>query len=184
MGTAFDDLTFFKNHDRVCIADRGKAVRDDKGRAVLHQAIHAVLDVALGAGIDRACRLIQNEDGRLGDRGTRNVEELALSLREVCAVARDHGVVAVFQAHDEAVRTCGLCCGDDFLIGCIGATVADILHDRACKQVRVLQNHRDIFAEYIPFDVTNIHIIDRDLTRIDVVEAVDQIGDRGFTGAC
>ena len=64
----------------------------------LHQSVHAALDERLGAGIDGAGRLVEDHDGRVCHRRAGNGKQLALTLREVCAVGREHGVVAVRQA--------------------------------------------------------------------------------------
>ena len=104
MRAALDDASLFENHDAVAVADGGQAMRDDERRASLHQGIHARLNERLGAGIDRAGRFIQNQHGRIGNRRTRNGKQLALTLRQVSAVALEHGVVAIRQAGDESIR--------------------------------------------------------------------------------
>ena len=49
--------------------------------------------------------------------------------------------------------------------------------------MRVLQHHGDILAQHIALDVAHIHAVDGDAARIDVVEAVEQVGDRGLARA-
>ena len=58
-----DDVAVAHDEDTVGIADGAQAVRDDKARAAAHEVIHRLLDELLGAGVDRAGRLIENENG-------------------------------------------------------------------------------------------------------------------------
>ena len=67
--------------------------------------------------------------------------QLALALGEVRAVAGEHGVVAVGQAADEAVGVGELGRGDALLVRGVKVAVADVLHDRAGKEVGVLQDY-------------------------------------------
>ena len=106
--TALDDLTVFKNHYSICVADRRETMGNDKCRAILHQSVHTVLNVALGTGIDGTRRFVEDEDRSFGKRRAGDVQKLTLTLGKVRAVALKLRVVAVRQTHDEAVRRCGL----------------------------------------------------------------------------
>ena len=59
------DTALAKNQDAISIADRRQPMRDDKGRAALHHLIERETDPLLGEWIERARRLIQNENRRI-----------------------------------------------------------------------------------------------------------------------
>ena len=82
--------------------------------------------------------------------------------------------------HDEAVSIGQFCCSDDFLVGGIQTTVADVFHDGTGEEVGVLQYHRHGAAQIILTDFLDVDAIVADLTGIQLVEAVEQVGDGGF----
>ena len=70
-----------------------------------------------------------------------DTQKLFLTLRYVSAVVAEHGVVAVFKVHDKVVDMRGFCCGDNFLVGCVGTAVGDIFPDGTVFKPGVLQHH-------------------------------------------
>jgi hypothetical protein len=54
-----------------------------------HQAQQGLLDARLGARVHAAGGLIQDQDGRIGQDGARDREQLALSLAEVAGAFRE-----------------------------------------------------------------------------------------------
>ena len=113
-------------------------MRDDKRRAAFHELIHARLHDGLGAGVDARRGLVQNHCRRIGDGGACNRDQLALALRQLRAVAGEHGVVAVGQAGDKVVRARELGRRDALLVGSVQVAVADVIHHSAGEQVHVL----------------------------------------------
>ena len=152
-------------------------MRDNEHRTSVHEAVHAGLHDGLRAGINRAGRLIEDHNRRIGNRRTRDGKQLALTLRQTAAVAVDDGIVAVRQSADEVVRIGKLRRSHDFLVGRIQTTVADIIADGAGKQVGILQNDTERAAEVRLFDLIDIDAVVADLAVREVVETVDQVGD-------
>ena len=109
------------------------------------QAVHRLLDLALGLGVDRAGRLVEDQDARIVQQGARDGDPLALAARQRVAALADHGVVAVRQPADEVVgvgrarrrRPPAPMRG-------VRQAVADVVGDGAVEQVRVLQHHPDL----------------------------------------
>ena len=64
MGTTFDNMSLFQNHDTVTVADSGKTVGDNKSRSAFHQLIHAILNQLLGTGINGTGSFNQDQNGR------------------------------------------------------------------------------------------------------------------------
>ena len=56
------DAARLHHDDQVGVADGGEPVGDDEGRAALHQPRDGVLHQALGFGIERAGRLVEQQD--------------------------------------------------------------------------------------------------------------------------
>ena len=94
MVAALDDAAVVQTDDCVGVAHGGQAVRDDKRRAALHELVHARLHDGLGAGVNARRGLVQNHRRRIGDGGACDRDQLALALRQLCAVAGEHRVVA------------------------------------------------------------------------------------------
>lgn len=80
MRSALDDASLLEYHDAVGIAHRREPVGDHERRAAAHEAVHAVLHDALRARIDRARCLVEDQHGRIGDRGPSDREKLPLAL--------------------------------------------------------------------------------------------------------
>ena len=183
MGAALDDASVIQYHDGVGVAHGGKAVRDDKDGASGHQRVHAALDNCLSAGVDRAGCLVHDHNRRVCYRGARDGKQLALALAEVGTVAEQHGVVALRQAADEVICTGQFGGGDALLIAGIQVAVTDILHNGAGKEVGVLQHDTQAAAKVRLLDLVDIDAVIADLAVVDIVEAVDQVGDGRLAGA-
>ena len=126
----------------------------------------------LGSGIHRGGRLVQHQYGGLGDCCSGDIQQLSLPLGQVCAVAREHGLIAVLQTHNEGVRRGGLCRGDHLFVGGVGSAVADIFHHGTRKQVGILQDHCDVLSKHLSLDLLDVHAVDSDTALFDIVEAV------------
>ena len=155
-------------------------MRDNERCAPLHQTVQSMLDMAFGPGIDRAGRFIQNQDRRVCNRCSCDVQKLPLALAEICAVPFDHGIVALGQAGDERMCTCKAGCLFDLLIGGRKTAITDVFPYSAGKQVGVLQHDRHCFAQAVFSDVADVDSIDRNPALVDVIEPSEQIDDGGF----
>ena len=84
---------------------------------------------------------------------------------------------------DECIRVGQLRRGNDLLIGGIGPAVADVVGDGTGKEMGVLQHHAQRTAQGILLHVPHINAVVGDRAGADVVKAVDEVCDRGFSGA-
>lgn len=103
MGALLDDVTVVEDDDLVGIADGTEAVGNDEGGASLHDGVHTSLYQLFGTGVDTGGRLVEDQDGGIGNGSTGNGKELALALAEVATVSAEHGMVAVGETTDEVV---------------------------------------------------------------------------------
>ena len=69
---ALDDLAVLHHHDLVGIGDRREAVRDNESGAPFAERIEGTFDARLGLGIECARRLVEYEDRRIFEDGTRD----------------------------------------------------------------------------------------------------------------
>jgi hypothetical protein len=79
MRPLLDDLTMLEHDDQICVADRRQAVRDDERRPTVEKAAERLLDLALRADVDRACRLVEDQDPWVGEQRARERDELPLT---------------------------------------------------------------------------------------------------------
>ena len=62
VSTALDYLALLKHHNGVRVADGRETVSNNEGSACRHKSVHTVLNVTLGTGVDRARRLVEDEN--------------------------------------------------------------------------------------------------------------------------
>src|SRR5258707_14131430 len=94
MAPALGDTAAIEHHDLVGIDDGGEAVRDHHGGAAAAHLLQRALDLLLGARVERAGRLVEQQDvwilqDRAGDRDT-----LLLAARQLQPALAHHAVVA------------------------------------------------------------------------------------------
>ena len=71
------------------------------------------------------------------------------------------------------MRACGLCGLYDLVIGGIQAAVADIFSHSTRKEVGILQDHGNIFAQMLSLIGRERFTVDRNASLFNIVEAVE-----------
>jgi hypothetical protein len=79
-------------------------VGDDDRRATVEERVEGALHHRLAGEVERARRLVEDEDRRIREEGARERDELPLARREPAAARVDIGVVPLRELLDEAVR--------------------------------------------------------------------------------
>ena len=138
----------------------------------------------LSTRVDIRRGLVENQDARVGEQHARERDELALARGQGRTALLHHGVVAVWQFHDEFVRMHGLGSGHDLLVGGVQFAVADVLTHVAGEDERVLQHDAHLPAQAFQRDGTHVVAVDRHRAFGDVVETRQQVDDRGFARSC
>ena len=77
-----DDLAVLEDDDQIGIADRRQPVGDDERGAAVQEPPQRTLDLALGADVDRARRLVEDQDARIGEERAGERDQLALAERQ------------------------------------------------------------------------------------------------------
>ena len=184
MGTTLDDSSFFQHHDAVSIPHGRQPVSNHKGGATLHQGVHATLHQGFGACINGRCSLVQNQTGRICHSGTGNGQQLTLTLAQVSAVTGQHRLVAIRQTADKPICIGQLGSGNALVIRSIQPTVADVIHHRTSKQVSILQHHAKAAAQVSFPHLVHVNVIVANLTILNIIEPIDQVGNGGLAGTC
>lgn len=183
MRTGFGDPLICDIHDTVAILYRRQPVRNDERGASLQQLVQALLEQALRLGVDRGGRFVQDQDPRIGQQGPGERDELPLTLGQLRTAFVHLGLVTLLELADEIVGADRFGRGDDLLFCSVQLAVADIVHDRAGENKAVLQHNPHLAAQRLQRDLRNIVTVDQNLAVGQVVEARDQVDDRGFARA-
>ena len=177
-------LPLAQDDDQVRPADLRQAVGDDEGGASPRGGGDGALDLVFGGAVDGAGRIVQDQDARIGQEGARQRQALALPAGERDAALADDGVVALRRKlRMNSSAWAAIAAAFDLVR--VGARFAkgDILADRAREQEDILLDDGDLRAQRGQVPVAHIHAIHQDLTRGDVVGAVDQLHQRGLARA-
>ena len=144
VGALLDDLAVLHHQDHVGIPDRGEPVGDDEAGPIGPQRRHGMLHQHFGSGVDRAGRLVQDQQCRIGQECPGDGDQLLLAGADIAGFLIQHSVIAVRQRMHEAINIGRLGSGMDLLFGGRRPTVGDVLSDGAVEQPGVLQHHADV----------------------------------------
>jgi hypothetical protein len=142
-----DDLPVLQDDDQVGVADRREAVGDDECGAPVQEALQGALDLPLGADVDRARRLVEDQDARIREQRPRERDQLALSERQPGAALAELRLVAVLEPLDELVGADRARRGEDLVALRFRASEGDVLRDGACEEEAFLGDDAELSAE-------------------------------------
>ena len=158
-------------------------MRDDQRRAARGHGAQSLADFAFGAAVERAGRLIENENAGILQNRSRNGHALLFAAGQFQATLANARVVAVGHAEDEIMhlrQTRGIL---DLLLGGARAPVGDVVADGVVEQHGVLRHDTDGGAQAGLGVVAHVVAVDDDAAFAHVIEAEQQAGERGFSGA-
>ena len=75
-------------------------------------------------------------------------------------------------------------CRIHFLIRCIQLSVTDVIDNGSGKQVSILQHDSKGTAQIILFNLCNINAVVTNLTFLNIIETVNQVGNGSFSSSC
>ena len=102
---------------------------------------------ALGADVDRARRLVEDQDPRVGEQRAAERDELPLAEREAEAALAELRVVAVLEPLDELVGADGARGRLDLVAGRVGPAEGDVLGDGAGEEEALLRHDPELAAQ-------------------------------------
>ena len=129
------------------------------------EPVERVLDEPLRFVVERAGRLVEEQDRRVLEDRPGDRDALALAARQPRAAVADDRVVAVGQRADEVVGVGRPGRGDDLGLGRVEPAVQDVLADRAAEQRRLLGDQADLAAQAGHGHVADVDAVDPDRAR-------------------
>src|SRR5439155_3324274 len=133
--------------------------------------------------IERARRLIEEQDRRIAQDRPANGDALALATRKRDAAFADFGVIAFRQGLSEFLDMSGARRRLDFGERCFGPAEADIVENAAGEDDRILRHDGDARSDLARIGRPHIDAVDEDAARLRIVETLQKGEDGGFAGA-
>jgi hypothetical protein len=79
MGSALNNLSFFKKKDFICMHDTDQPMGDDNAGTVIMAGHYRIMNAAFSIGIDGRCCIVQYANGRVKQVTARDRYPLTLS---------------------------------------------------------------------------------------------------------
>lgn len=143
MRALFDDLAFVENNNGIGLEDGVEAMSNRDDGASVHQLAGGFFEQGFGFGVERGSGFVEDEDGRVFEKGAGKGEALGLSAGEAGAAFTDDGFIFFGQRFDEVMQTRGFGGGDDFFVGRIRFAEADVFGDGGVEEMRALGDPGD-----------------------------------------
>src|SRR6266699_3149072 len=162
-----------------------ETVGNQQGRAPLQEAADRLLDLVFGGAVNRAGRVVQDEDARIGQQGARNGDALPLSAGKGHTALANQRVVTILEAQDEVVRL-GIfrCLLNRRLVRPLSQSIGDILPDGAREEEDILLDGRNLRAQRVQAPLAYVDAINQDAALVDVINAIDQLRKRALACPC
>src|SRR5687767_11824907 len=91
------------NYDAIAFLDGREAVGNDERSAFFHHTFDRLLYELFGFGVDRACRLVEDQYGRVKRQGPRKRDQLFLSDGQTGPAFPDPGLIAALDRANKLV---------------------------------------------------------------------------------
>ena len=133
---------------RVALRTVDEPVRDHEGGAVLHHLVERGLHLGLGGGVERAGRLVEDQDRRVLQQRARDRQPLALAAGQQAAALADRSPSRPSGLRSMKSSACARSAASR-----ISSSVASGLptrrfsRDRAVEQQHLLEHHADVAAQ-------------------------------------
>ena len=183
MLTALDDRPVLHHEDLVRGEDRGEPVGDQDARAVLHERLDRLLNLLLRDRVERRCRLVKDEQGRIFEEHPRDRDPLLLPTRELESAVSDHRVEPALLLLDEIVDICLLQGLDHLLLGRVVLRIEQVLPDCPVEEIGLLAHDADLLPEPREIELPDVDPVKGDTAARHVVETRDQVDHRALAGA-
>src|SRR2546421_1110084 len=164
--------------DPIRAPDRGQSMRDDERRSAFPQPLQRFQQQCLRLRVQRTRRLIQNKNRGILEEGTRDREALPLAARQGDPSFSDLGLVSLRQRHDKLVSTCSASCRLNLLDSYSWSSIRDIFSNAGREQNWLLKHERDVSAQRLQGEGSQISTIKGDPTGYGIIEAQEQARQR------
>ena len=174
------DAAALHDDDAVCVLHGADALGDDELGRVGQIACQPCANLGVGLGVDGAGGVVQDQDLGATQQGACNAQALLLTARNIRAALFDPGVVALGEAVDKLVGAGQMRCLADFLVGGVRVAPTQVLGDGAAKQHVFLQHHGDLVTQRVQVVVAHVHAAHAHSAFGGVVQAGDEVNERGL----
>src|SRR5215467_4856281 len=175
VAAVFDQPAAINRNDAISAANGRQPVGDDENGAASRDPAHVVLDDPLAFVVQRARRLVEDQNSRIGDQRPGNRDTLALAARQVGAALAHDRVVSLRQLDDEIVRAGELRRGHNLMHpqGWIGER--DIVADGSVEQHIFLEHNADLTAQPSDIDDAQIDPVNHDPAGLGHVKPLHEL---------
>src|SRR5690606_3953011 len=134
----------------------------------------------LAVRVERAGRLVEDEDLRIGDQRAGDRDALALPAGKIRGAFLQHRIQPAGQTRDELLRA-GHPRGRNNLIDRrIGLRRGNVFGDGAAKQETLLQDDADTAAQVHEVDFAKVEAVDSNDAFLHRIKALDDAGEGGL----
>ena len=121
-------------------------------------------------GVDIGGGLVQDENAWIREEGASKRDKLALAHAKVSSPFANGRLITLWKPLDQIVQAYRAGRFHHFLVGCIEATIADIVTDGAGEQKRVLRHNADLAAQRALCHVPHVVAIYQHVSMLYVIE--------------
>jgi hypothetical protein len=143
MRSLFHDTAFIEHDDTISMFHRREPMSDDKCGATGHEPFERLLHQGLGLIVERTGGFIEDENGRVLEKGPGDCHPLSLAATQFHATLTNAGLVPTRQGGDEVMSIGRSGRGLDFHQGGVEPGIGEVLANRTTKEHRLLWNHGD-----------------------------------------
>ncbi len=153
---------------------------DDHGGPVPEHPLVALEHDGLRRRVEGARRLVQDEDGGIGQEGPGDGEALALPGRELTATLSHHRGGAVGHGGHELVEAGGGDGVEDLGVGGVGPGVAHVVGHRAVEDEGVLLHDGDVVSDIPQGQIPQVVPVEGHPAPVGIDLAPQEVGDGGL----
>ena len=156
---------------------------DDDQRPVATESRDRLVDAFLGGAVQRARRLVEDQDLRIAQQRARDRDPLSLTSRELHSAVAEHRVVAVRELGDEVVGSCAPGGLDDAALVRVVDAKGDVEAHRVVEDEHILAGDPEATPERRRVELFERNPVDEHRTLLWVVVPLQNVDDRRFAGA-
>ncbi len=172
-----NNASLVHHHDTIGPLNGCQPVRDDQGGAPSREMIERSLYYPLALGVERGCRLVQQENRPIGKYGACNRYPLPLPTRKLDAPLAQVGIVALRQGANELIGIGGVAGHPHLIRRRVRAAIAHILEHTGGEYHSILRHQRNLPAHRQRVGIREGHAVDRDAPGLRIVEAQQHLED-------
>src|ERR1700722_2111393 len=183
MAPVLDQAAALDGDDAIGKPQRRQPMGNDKHRPAAGDLGHVLLNDPLTLVVERARRLVEDQDARIGNQRAGDGEALTLACGQAAAAIAHDRVVAFGQFENEVVGPRKLRRSNDTLDRQRGIGQRNVVPDRAVEQHVFLKHDTDLATQPGRIDLREIDAVDQHTAALRDIEALDELGERALARA-